>query len=177
MRVNISELLADRSAVRVIAYSEALEPPTADVTLAGPVEGEILLANTGRTVSLSGRLRAAADLVCGVCLAPFRQILDFPVAEEFGRSALPGTGASGGRAELGPEDFVVPVAPGAEVDLTEIVRQHLILALPIAPRCREGCRGLCPTCGADLNRGPCACAARETARGKDVTDGTDEATI
>lgn len=176
MRVNISELLADRSAVRVIAYSERLEP-MGDVTLAEPVEGEMLFASTGHTVCLTGRLRTVADLVCGACLAPFRQPLEFTVIEEFGRGAPPGGGSSRGQPELAPEDFVVPVEPGSEVDLTEIVRQHLIVALPIAPRCREGCRGLCPTCGADLNRGPCACTVREAVRGKDVTDGTDEAAI
>jgi uncharacterized protein len=45
------------------------------------------------------------------------------------------------------------------LDLQPLVRDALLLELPIAPLCRDGCRGLCPTCGADLNQGPCSCPA------------------
>ena len=43
--------------------------------------------------------------------------------------------------------------------MTETVRESLLLELPITPRCREECPGLCPKCGHDLNDGPCGCAA------------------
>jgi len=43
------------------------------------------------------------------------------------------------------------------VDLTEEVREAIILALPGYPVCREACQGLCMTCGANLNTAPCAC--------------------
>lgn len=41
--------------------------------------------------------------------------------------------------------------------LLPMVRENLLLAMPMAPLCRPDCAGLCPTCGADLNQGPCAC--------------------
>jgi DUF177 domain-containing protein len=44
------------------------------------------------------------------------------------------------------------------VDLEPLARETLLLELPLAPLCREECRGLCPTCGADLNQGACRCA-------------------
>jgi uncharacterized protein len=37
------------------------------------------------------------------------------------------------------------------------VRQYALLAIPMKPLCREGCAGLCPTCGRNLNQGPCDC--------------------
>src|SRR5215218_4717895 len=43
------------------------------------------------------------------------------------------------------------------VDLEPLAREALVLDLPLAPLCREDCRGLCPTCGADLNLGDCDC--------------------
>jgi uncharacterized protein len=43
------------------------------------------------------------------------------------------------------------------LDLREAVRQQLVLAEPMKPLCRDGCAGLCPTCGADRNAGPCTC--------------------
>jgi uncharacterized protein len=39
--------------------------------------------------------------------------------------------------------------------------EQIYLELPMKPVCREACRGLCPTCGADLNAGSCACAASQ----------------
>jgi uncharacterized metal-binding protein YceD (DUF177 family) len=48
------------------------------------------------------------------------------------------------------------------LDLTEEVREAIILALPRYPVCREACRGLCLTCGANLNKRACAC--RKTGR-------------
>ncbi len=158
MRVNVGELLADRHAVRVLPFSEPMAAPSDEVTLAAPVEGELVLSSTGRTVWLRGQVRTVAGLTCGACLSGFEQPIDVPISEEFRRAG----GASGpAQEELTSEDFLVPVEPGDSIDVTEIVRQNLILALPIAPRCREECRGLCPRCGADLNRGPCACQGRE----------------
>jgi uncharacterized protein len=43
------------------------------------------------------------------------------------------------------------------IDLEALAREALLLELPLAPLCRDGCLGLCPTCGADLNEGACAC--------------------
>jgi len=58
------------------------------------------------------------------------------------------------------------------VDLTEEMREDILLALPDHLLCREDCRGLCPTCGGDLNRGPCGCPPAAT-RASDVWAGLD----
>ena len=44
-----------------------------------------------------------------------------------------------------------------EIDLEPLIREALLLALPLAPLCEASCQGICPTCGADLNEGPCGC--------------------
>ncbi len=174
MRVNVGELLADRHAVRLLSFCERLEPPADDVALPGAVEGELVLSSTGRTICLTGQVRTVVGLVCGACLTRFEQPLEAPVSEEFCRpgptaEAAHGTGCGGGTGhggpaheDLAPEDFLVPVEPGDIIDVTEVVRQNLILALPIAPRCREDCRGLCPRCGADRNRTVCGCTDVES---------------
>jgi uncharacterized protein len=43
------------------------------------------------------------------------------------------------------------------LDLSEVLRQNLLLAVPMQPLCRPDCAGLCPTCGQDLNEGACEC--------------------
>ncbi len=49
-----------------------------------------------------------------------------------------------------------------QVDLRPAIREELALAAPAFPLCRDDCAGLCPTCGADLNAGPCGCGSDQT---------------
>jgi uncharacterized protein len=61
----------------------------------------------------------------------------------------------------GDDPDVLPLSQGksgAEVDLRSAVRQEWLLEVPRFPECRPGCKGLCPTCGANLNQGACSCA-------------------
>jgi uncharacterized protein len=62
------------------------------------------------------------------------------------------------------EDEIFPIDAYHEVDLTEAVRQNVLLALPMVTICREDCKGLCPQCGHDLNLGPCECKPEVDAR-------------
>lgn len=62
------------------------------------------------------------------------------------------------RDEMG--GWFVSEFDGETVVLNEDVRQILLLALPFQPLCHEDCRGLCPSCGSNLNQGPCACPTR-----------------
>ena len=57
----------------------------------------------------------------------------------------------------GGEVYPLPVR-GTELDLTEAVREQLLLQVPAYVLCREACAGLCPRCGADRNDGECGCA-------------------
>jgi len=161
VRTYVGDLFADRYAGRTVAFSERLEAPADDVRFPAPVTGELALSGTGRTICLHGQVHAVVGLVCGACLRWFEQPLDVEVSEEFCRRSPDGVPAAPGDQALGPDDFLMPIEPDDTVDLTEVVRQHLILALPIGPRCSPDCRGLCPRCGADRNAGPCGCEIGE----------------
>jgi uncharacterized protein len=159
VRVNVSELLAAGDGVRTLAFTEQLPPPAEDVAFAEPVSGDIALTGMAGGVTLRGRVRTTVTCVCGACLRRFPLPVAVDIAERFGprgAAAAPAP-ADADEHELTAADFLVPVDAGGTIDVTEIVRQHVLLALPIAPRCREDCSGLCPRCGADLNDGPCGC--------------------
>jgi uncharacterized protein len=166
VRVNVSDLLADRDGVRVLAFAESLSAPgpEGDIAFAEPATGEIRLSGAAGGVSLRGQVHVVATCVCGACLKRFALPLTVDVADDFGpRTSHAGAAAAetGEERELAAGDFLVPVEPGDMIDVTEVIRQHVVLALPIAPRCREDCRGLCPKCGGDLNEGPCGCVVDE----------------
>jgi len=87
--------------------------------------------------------------VCRRCLTEFIM----PVAESVEVLFSPDP-------DLQDDPSVYPLAdPMARVDVKPAVREELALAVDAFPLCREDCRGLCPRCGADLNRGACGCAA------------------
>ena len=154
MRAYIGDLLAGRETARAVAFSERLGTLVDDAATTEPVRGELVLSRVGPTIRVDGRVATRVALVCGACLSSCEQPLEVVIDEEFASGG--GQHAPSGEP-LGPEAFVMPVEPGDVIDLTEVVRQHLVLALPIAPRCSPDCRGLCPSCGADLNAGPCGC--------------------
>ena len=93
----------------------------------------------GRELLARGQLEQDFEAVCSRCGADF----DFTVTVS---------------------DFLASLETDEKtefVDLTDELRQSIILALPTYPVCRADCRGLCPTCGKNLNEGPCTCVHEE----------------
>ena len=62
-------------------------------------------------------------------------------------------------AELTDDELDLSVYEGDEIDLAPLLREQIILALPTRPLCDEHCKGLCPSCGVNLNLESCRCAA------------------
>ncbi len=134
----------------VVELEEPLTPLAEDVTSVGPIRGVAYLQAEGRRIHLRGEAAVEVLQVCGRCLREFTETVRVQVEEVYEPGLQPEWGG-----ELGAEDFVYPVADS--LDLVEIFRQHLLLALPPAPLCRPDCAGLCPICGADRNLTPCGC--------------------
>jgi uncharacterized protein len=63
---------------------------------------------------------------------------------------------------------------GDHVELGPMLREHIILAAPMQPLCREDCAGLCTRCGKDLNEGPCQCPAEPQSTAIRVVRGTKQ---
>jgi uncharacterized protein len=101
---------------------------------------------------VTGEIDVTIWLSCRRCLA--KNAVDLAVPLSF--LMEPGL-------EPGAEDEgVFPLRPeGDAVDLTPIVREELLLAVPAFPVCREDCPGLCPRCGTDLNQAECECRLSE----------------
>jgi uncharacterized protein len=145
---------------RLRLESEAAGVGLAPEGWAGPVQGDFAVERSADRISVRGRVTAGARLECVRCLAAFELPLDVPFELYADRK---GTGSRRDEVELERDDLM-SFHDGRRLDFGEQVREALLIELPIAPHCSEGCRGLCPVCGADLNREPCTCPERETAR-------------
>lgn len=118
------------------------------------IQGEVGLLRTDQGILMTGTLNARTKAVCSRCLGAFDQLLVLKLEEEFLPVVDPSTGAS---LPWPGEDSAFVIDANQEIDLGEAVRQYILLALPMKPLCREVCAGLCPSCGHNLNLGPCSC--------------------
>ena len=68
-------------------------------------------------------------------------------------------GADAGRDEMSVTDAEAEISyyEGEGLPLDEVVREQVLLAVPLKVTCREDCKGLCPHCGTNLNEGQCSC--------------------
>lgn len=125
----------------------------------GPFEGVARLLRT--TDTLLTRLQGATRvrLECGRCLEPFEAEIEIEAEEEFRPSLDIVTGRM--IKDTG-DDTALVIDDHHILDLSELVRQAILLALPLTPLCREDCAGLCPVCGANRNQEPCDCEATAT---------------
>lgn len=115
-------------------------------------------------IQFRGRLQASLRLHCGRCLEPFAHRLDEDLDLFFmPRGPQPDADEEEQEVELSDRDMVVAYYNADRIDLGEMVREQMFLALPLRRLCREDCAGLCPTCGINRNTGRCDCQPAETA--------------
>ncbi len=118
------------------------------------VQGEVRLMRTDRGILVKGILDTEVELTCSRCLSLFHCPLTLNIEEEY----FPTTDVvSGASLPLPDELGCFTIDEHHILDLTEAIRQCALLAIPMKPLCREGCAGLCPDCGHNLNQGACNC--------------------
>ncbi len=119
---------------------------------------------TGRIVKhiahtqVKGRIEADLEIECTRCLQKIDKKFDIPFEAAF---VAPENYTQAKEAELQAEDLDVSVLEGNEIDLTELVREQILLNLPEQIFCREDCKGLCEKCGANRNLINCKCEETE----------------
>ncbi|MHB9035128.1 MAG: YceD family protein [Armatimonadota bacterium] len=155
MKLDISEI-ASHLGKRI--HTDIDEPPIVDadsgVKCVKPITGEITFSNTGKHILARGHFETTVEIECSRCLGPYLVELSLPIEEDL---QIPGhTIEALEEAEL-PEDEKEPLFVDYVLDLTELLRQNISVAVPIKTLCSEECKGLCPRCGKDLNEGPCGC--------------------
>ncbi len=131
---------------------------------ASDVTINVSLSKVGNEIFAAGRLGGAVRLQCGRCLEEFDYNLEAELYAPFLPKAGGGKEPSPKSEAEGPKEVDegdVNYYKGKTLDLYSVLRDQLFLALPLKPLCREECKGLCPTCGADLNKGPCSCKAKK----------------
>ena len=118
---------------------------------------------SGDDLHLTGTFSGTLELECGRCLARYRHALRDAfrlVLEPAGERLPPDPEGAAALTREGlclGEELEVGWYRGNEIELDALFAELISLALPIQPRCRKECAGLCPVCGVDRNGTQCDC--------------------
>ena len=104
---------------------------------------------------LAGSVKTTLELPCSRCLEPFT----WPVDSSFDLRYQPHARNTGeGEREIEEDDLTTAFYEHDTIDLGQMMREQFFLALPMKPLCQDECKGLCPVCGINWNKGACNCS-------------------
>ena len=157
---NVAQLLKEPiGATRHFDVLATVLQAEADVTQAAPLTGQVSMLRTNLGVLVAGVLAGWVTVECTRCLRP----VTIPVTVELEEEFKPTVDVLRGTYVAVDEDDTALLIDGHHVlDIGEVLRQAVLLEVPIQALCRPDCAGLCQTCGQDLNDGPCDCSSEET---------------
>jgi len=142
-----------------LPFSFRLQPgeidlDTESVRVAGEISVVGELSKNAAKTDVKGSITASLEIDCTRCLTPIKRELDVVFQADFvDKEMFPG----GKETHLERTDLDTDVIEGNELDLAQVAREQILLNLPEQVLCREDCKGICPTCGTDLNEGECRC--------------------
>ena len=155
MHFNVSQLMREPSGSTRSheVQEERLRVNGAEALL---VRGWTKLLRTDKGLWVSAVVETETPTACCRCVEEYYQPVRMTIEEETFPLVDPLTGAQ--MTVSGERDESLQIDQNHVLDLTEAVRQYTELAVPMKPVCRDGdCRGLCPSCGANLNNVSCLC--------------------
>lgn len=148
LRLNVGFLIKEGAGyTREFTFDEPGEIRLQEVTIYD-LTGSLRLTRTPQGIVVQGVLHAKRSVECVRCLAPCECPVEVPFEELF---VLPN------QPEAAAPDNQYVIDEGGFIDLTPILREEGILAVPIQMLCQPDCKGLCPQCGQNLNEKDCGC--------------------
>jgi uncharacterized protein len=158
MLLDLNKLRGARDHFERTFEPSLFDPQDADYRVAAPVQLSMDVEKTGSDAyRVTGRATTRLEQVCSRCAEPF----EVAFAETFDLRYLPQTAIQAeGEHEIKDADLTSAFYTDGMLDVVDLLREQFMLALPMKPLCTETCRGLCPECGANLNRTECGCAPK-----------------
>ena len=137
MKIHVKEVAEEGLSQRATYDPKPLDMERDDIRLNEPFEVEAFITRTERELIVKADIRCPLLMTCARCLEDFSAHIDTDAI------------------------FHYKVQPADTVDITDEVRQEIVLAYPMFPICQTTCKGLCSTCGQNLNLATCGHATAE----------------
>jgi uncharacterized protein len=133
MKFNINEIPATGLELTQSITASDLDIETSDIKFEAPIDITVRIIKEQDDVYATVNIAGTMIQECARCLEKF------------------------GVPLKGRYEFVYSAKDKPVIDLTEDIRQEIMLNYPLKPLCADGCKGLCPVCGKNLNQGQCSC--------------------
>jgi len=157
MRFNVAQILkATVGASRRNELDEDISKIDDDLQILSSLVGYVLFTHTVDGVLVTGSLSTVLQVACPRCLELYPLDVEIELEEEFVPSVDIRVGAS--LPISGQVDPALVIDEHHVLDLSEVVRQYLVIAQTTCGPCRPDCAGLCSLCGQNLNLGQCNCS-------------------
>jgi uncharacterized protein len=161
MRINVQQMLQEPVGTRTRMELRAPRVRAGDEDLRD-VSGYVDFLRSARGLLMRIEATATGHDRCNRCLEEIDYPLQLSFEDEYLPTADPATG--GLLPVMGDEDESLLIDPSFDIDVDEVLRQYKLLADPLKLLCRPDCRGLCPVCGQNWNKGECDCQAEADTR-------------
>jgi uncharacterized protein len=126
------------------------------------LSNDVIIHGTLRVVEgdgfFNGTVKTELTLTCSRCLEPFKFKVDSKVSAHY--VPLQSTESEKVEHELHEADIDLEVYRDDRINVKQVIHDQIILSAPVMALCREDCKGLCPTCGANKNKDDCQCAEK-----------------
>ncbi len=155
LQYNVAQLMKEQiGATRRHAVETDIAELFLEWPITHPLMGEVHFLRTNRGILVRAELETGVEIACSRCLEPVRHRLWLTFEEVFTPTVDVRTG---GKAKLDEEDRALWIDDHHSLDISEIVRQDVLLNITSHVLCREDCLGICPACGQNRNEEPCDC--------------------
>jgi uncharacterized protein len=140
----------------------AVDIPAGEIELVKPAEQTSMLhaagiaelvSNALGEIRIRGNLTVAMEAPCDRCLEP----APFTLSKAFDLAYVPTPEATGGERAIDESGSDIGFYEGAGIELNDVLREVVLLALPMRWMCQDDCKGICPSCGQNRNQEDCDC--------------------
>lgn len=156
MSVRLSDIPAEGLSLSYRHDRRLLEPLGDGLSLPDDVDVSLRITPEDDRYFIQGDVKGRVQVECGRCLAPIEVAVTAACAIDV--VPLPDEVSGEEKGALGRGELEVMFYSGPTLDLDDVVREQLLLNIPMRTLCREGCLGLCPVCGKNRNEAPCGCS-------------------
>lgn len=154
MFFNVSQLLKELSGSTRVFDADDFASVRDGAPLTS-VTGTVKMMRTDAGIWVSADLETYVDCQCSRCVMDMEQVVRMKIEEEYLPEVDVNTGARLNIPDELSDNFYIDATH--MLDMSEAIRQYFGLNMPFSPVCRDDCKGLCLTCGADLNDTKCSC--------------------
>jgi uncharacterized protein len=157
--LDVKELAIRKLRFRKSYHPGAIDFHSSEIKQVAPLEVTASAELLEGQIRIEGQLETKIEMVCARCLEPV--IEDVNRSFDLFYAPLP-KGPKPKEDRLKDDDTEIGFFEGDGLFLADVLREQVLLALPLKVICQSDCRGLCPNCGANLNHEECRCETHAT---------------